>query len=194
VNHCGRGEIRTHGALASTTVFKTVALNHSATRPYHAIICKNLLFCNGFTVILCKIMNGDSTKKVGSGRILGIDYGSKRIGVALSDEKRQFAIPLSVVENNHDLFAKIEKIATDNEVKEIVVGESRNYKGEPNMIFLDSMEFKKKMEQSGFTVYLELEFMTSVQAERIQGKNEMSDASAAAIILQSYLDREKDAV
>ena len=124
-------------------------------------------------------------------RILGIDYGSKRVGVAVSDERRKFALPVSVVQNTPELLAEIEKIAIDNETKEIVIGESRNYKGEPNEIFLDSMEFKDKLEKKGFTVYLEQEFMTSVQAERFQGKTNMTDASADALILQGYLDRNK---
>jgi putative Holliday junction resolvase len=122
-------------------------------------------------------------------RILGIDYGSKRVGVAVSDENRQFALPVSVVSNTITLLEEIQKIAVDNESKEIVMGESRNYKGEPNEILLDSMEFKKKLEKDGFTVHFEPEFMTSVQAERWQGKSILTDASAAAIILQSYLDR-----
>ena len=45
--------------------------------------------------------------------------------------------------------------------------------------------------RSGFEVVLEPEFMTSAQAERLQGKNDKIDASAAALILQSYLDRIK---
>ncbi|MFA6295614.1 MAG: RuvX/YqgF family protein [Candidatus Paceibacterota bacterium] len=130
-------------------------------------------------------------KKTNNSRILGIDYGSKRVGVAVSDEKRQFALPVSVIQNTPELLAEIEKIAIDRETKEIVLGESRNYKGEPNEILLDSMDFKEKLEGLGFTVYFEQEFMTSVQAERFQGKNSMTDASAAALILQSYLDRSK---
>ena len=122
-------------------------------------------------------------------RILGIDYGSKRVGVAISDENRQFAIPVSVVLNTPTLVEEIEKLAIDNEAKEIVLGESMNYKGEPNDIHLQSIKFKEGLEKKGFTVYFEPEFMTSIQAERLQGKNEKSDASAAALILQSYLDR-----
>ena len=124
-------------------------------------------------------------------RILGIDYGSKRVGVAISDPDRKFALPVSVILNSPVLLEEIEKIAIDNEAKEIVMGESRNYKGEPNDIMLDSMDLKDQLEKKGFKVYLELEFMTSVQAERWQGKGNLTDASAAAIILQSYLDRKK---
>jgi putative Holliday junction resolvase len=130
----------------------------------------------------------NNTNNVNS-KIMGIDYGSKRVGVALSDESLKFAIPLSVIENDEDLLTKVQKIAVDSEVKEIVMGESKDYKGLPNPILLDSLEFKSKLESLGFVVYLEPEFMTSVQAERLQGKNDLSDASAAALILQSYLDK-----
>jgi putative holliday junction resolvase len=122
-------------------------------------------------------------------RILGIDYGTRRVGVAVSDERQQFAMPLVTVKNTPDLCAEIAKIATDQEAKDIVVGESRNYKGEPNAIFDDVEVFKKNLEGRGLKVHLELEFMTSMQAERLQGKIEKLDESAAALILQGYLDR-----
>jgi putative Holliday junction resolvase len=136
-------------------------------------------------------MNNEAKKAANTnGRILGIDFGSKRIGLALSDEDRQFAMPLSVIQNSSEYFAEIEKIVIDNGVKEIVLGESRDYKGQPNAILSDSIEFKKKLESRGFIVHFELEFMTSMQAERFQGKTDLTDASAAALILQSYLDKE----
>lgn len=135
------------------------------------------------------IITTGSEKVEGKSRLLGIDYGGKRVGVAVSDEARKLAFPVSVVENTPELVAKIEKIALDNETREIIMGESRDYEGEPNEIMLESIEFKEKLEADGYTVFLEPEFMSSVQAERWQGKNKKSDASAAAIILQSYLDR-----
>lgn len=122
-------------------------------------------------------------------RILGIDYGTKRIGVAVSDESRKFALPVVVVKNGDVALKEIIEIARQHETKEMVIGESRNYKQQPNAIFEEADAFKKELEKAGFMVYLELEFMTSVNAERLQGKNDMSDASAAALILQSYLDR-----
>ncbi len=122
-------------------------------------------------------------------RILGIDYGTKRIGIAVSDESRKFALPVVVVKNSDVALKEIIEIARQHETTEIVIGESRNYKQQPNAIFEEADAFKKELEKAGFKVYLELEFMTSVNAERLQGKNEMSDASAAALILQSYLDR-----
>jgi len=121
-------------------------------------------------------------------RILGIDYGTKRVGVALSDEAGKFAIPLIVVKNSKSLVEDIFGLSKTNGVKEIVLGESRAYDMSENEIMPAIAAFKKELEKAGFIVHLQLEFMTSVQAERFQGKNEMSDASAAALILQAYLD------
>lgn len=145
------------------------------------------MFRNDFTDIVLLFDMTEENKQ--TGKILGIDYGSKRIGLAVSDENRQFAMPLSVIANDEDLMVKLEKIATDNEIKEIVMGESKDYSGKANLILMDSIELKEKLESKGYTVYFEPEFMTSVQAERFQGKTALTDASAAALILQSYLDK-----
>jgi putative Holliday junction resolvase len=124
-------------------------------------------------------------------RLLGIDYGTKRVGIAVSDEAAQFALPFTVIANTKTLVAEIAEIAEKNQVKEIVMGESKDYKGAANAIMADSLELKKQLEAKGFIVHLEPEFMTSMQAERLQGKNAKSDSSAAALILQAYLDKEK---
>jgi len=124
-------------------------------------------------------------------RYLGVDYGSKRVGLAISDENAEFALPLSVITNKPLLIKEVIKVATDNAVKEIVIGESRKYDMSANKILPDILALKDSLEKEKFIVHLELEFMSSVQAERLQGKNDMTDASAAAIILQAYLDRKK---
>ena len=128
-------------------------------------------------------------------RYLGIDYGTKRIGLALSDESAAFAMPLSVVQNSKNTQSSLEevsKIAMQNSIKEIVMGESKNYKGEANTVLPESLNFKMDLEKLGFIVHLEPEFMTSANAERFQGKTDMLDASAAALILQSFLDKKKN--
>ncbi len=128
-------------------------------------------------------------------RYMGIDYGSKRVGIAISDEAGEFAMPLIVLSNaKKDALAMIKEIsdiAKKNNVSEIVIGESKNYKGEANAIMSESLNLKKDLEAAGFTVHLEPEFMTSANAERFQGKHDMLDASAAALILQSFLDKLK---
>jgi putative Holliday junction resolvase len=122
-------------------------------------------------------------------RFLGIDYGSKKVGVALSDEDGEFAIPLSVLKNSKTLLEEVVEIAEENNIGAIVMGESRNYKMEPNAILANSLSFKAELEKKGYVVIMEPEFMTSENAERLQGKHDMLDASAAALILQSYLDK-----
>lgn len=126
-------------------------------------------------------------------RYLGIDYGSKRVGIALSDESNAFALPHKVIENSKKLTEEINDIVCQNNVEVIVVGESKNFKGEDNTIMDAIRKFKEELENKvGKKVIFEPEFMSSQQAERWQGKNDMHDASAAAIILQSYLDRLKN--
>ena len=83
-----------------------------------------------------------------SGRIIGIDYGSKRVGVAISDEGRQFALPKVVIDNTSaaqkaNLIEEVAKIAADSGATDVVVGESRNYAGEANTILPDILEFKR---------------------------------------------------
>ena len=122
-------------------------------------------------------------------RLLGIDYGTKHIGIALSDEGGQFAMPLNVLSSSKNLLQEVLEIIKENKAEEIVMGESRDYKGKANAVLAKSLEFKKQMEAEGLKVHLEPEFMTSENAERLQGKHDMLDASSAALILQSFLDK-----
>jgi putative holliday junction resolvase len=123
---------------------------------------------------------------------IGIDYGSKRVGIAVSDQDGNMAFPHTVLKNDEKLLNSIIKIAEEKNSKAIVVGESKDYHGDDNEIMGEVNEFKKALEGKGFEVFLEPEFLTSLQASHIQGENEMIDASAAAIILQSFLDKRKN--
>jgi putative Holliday junction resolvase len=122
-------------------------------------------------------------------KYIGIDYGKKRVGVAVSDEVGQFALPKEVLANDENLVEKITAIVKGNDAVAIIVGESKDYKGKDNLIMEKITTFKKELELLGVKVILEPEFMTSVAAARFQGKNALHDASAAALILQSYLDK-----
>ncbi len=127
-------------------------------------------------------------------KFLGIDYGTKRIGLAVSDENGKLAFPREVVKNNGELFRKIERIIYAEKVSEVVVGESLDFAGLPNLLmkeidfFVVSLEKKFKI-----AVCLEKEFLTSVEARRY-GQGDQVDASAAALILQRYLDKKNQAV
>lgn len=125
-------------------------------------------------------------------RFLGIDYGTKRVGLALSDEEGTMAFPKRVVPNSARLVREIEDIIKKERVEAIVVGESKNYKGEDNKIMDEVRAFVETMKrQTALPVYFEPEFLTSAEAAHVQPELAKLDASAAAIILQSYLDKER---
>ena len=122
-------------------------------------------------------------------RYLGIDYGTKRVGLALSDEEGDFAYPLSVLENTEDLISEIVKLCKENNVGTVVVGESKDFSQKENDIMQEIKPFVENLKEvTGLKVFMHPEFMTSMEAEHIQGHNDMHDASAAALILKSYLD------
>lgn len=122
-------------------------------------------------------------------RYIGIDYGSKRIGIALTDSSGRMAFPNCVVQNSRNAMNEILALIKKNEVGAIVTGESRDRNGLQNLIMLEARPFCDELaKQAGIPIYYRLESYTSVQAAKIQGDNAMNDASAAAIILQQYLD------
>lgn len=128
-------------------------------------------------------------------RLLGIDFGRKRVGIAVSDEEQKIAFPKAVYLNDKKLISRIVEYCKDNSVVGIVLGESKNFKGEDNSVMKDILRFKIKIEKTiSLPVFMEPEFMSSSEAGkmRVPGDDEeMLDASAAAVILQSYLDKIK---
>ena len=173
-----------------TPVFKTGALNHYATPP----VTDTIHF-------LCTI------RYAGRMKYLGIDYGTRRIGVAVSDETGTLAFPLGVVAAGAGALGEVLELARENEVGAIVMGESRNFQGEPNPVMKEVLKFTVLLEEAGCNIIFEPEFMTSVGAshqfahthDHKTGRpsrkealsQEMLDSSAAALILQSYLDRNR---
>ena len=135
-------------------------------------------------------------------RYLGIDYGTKRVGVAVSDEMGSLAFPRAIFSNNAELIPNILKLFEEEEIGGIVLGESHTQSGQENKVMKEITVFKEKLEQeTGRQVFLESEFMTSMEASRQrfemqseQGRNTRSDKtkiddSAAALILQRFLDK-----
>lgn len=145
-----------------------------------------------------------------NGRFLGIDYGTKRIGVATSDEDGVLAFPKEIVLNDSNSFKRLGEIIKMENVSEIVVGESVDFSGKLNAlsarIEVFILELKDKFK---LPIHKQKEFLTSVEARRhqdfggqarkLESGNQHSrlkqiksghiDASAAALILQRYLDR-----
>ena len=132
-------------------------------------------------------------------RILAIDHGSKRIGIAVSDELKMIAQPLEFIpaEPFADFLARLEELIRDKEVESILVGLPRNMDGSYGLAASKVHDFVAAL-KSAVAVPIKTwdERLTSAQANRllIQGnvrrdkRKQKVDAMAAAILLQSYLD------
>jgi putative Holliday junction resolvase len=136
-------------------------------------------------------------------KYLGLDYGTRRIGIAISDDTGSLAFPLTVIQAGQGSLEQVAALVKEHAVEKIIIGESRDFKGEANAVMEDITQFKKDLEElSAMTVEFEREFFTSTMAARQFAPQQKSrkanpphdtlDASAAALILQSYLDRNKN--
>jgi putative Holliday junction resolvase len=135
-------------------------------------------------------------------RIIGIDYGRKRVGVAVSDPLGIFASALETV-HSAKIIEYLKKYAENETVVRFVVGYPMNTNGQPAEAAKDVDAFLKQLAKAfpDTPVTLEDERFTSVLAHRamIDGgmkkqdrmKKESVDKISAAIILQSYMDRRK---
>lgn len=133
-------------------------------------------------------------------KLLGIDYGEKKIGIALSDEDGTMAFPRSIVQNDADFLAHILELIAKEGVGAVVVGESKDFRGEDNPIMKRVTTFKRALEEKcSLPVYLEPELLSTKEANRPpdkqvskEGGSGLADASAAAIILQSFINKQKN--
>lgn len=123
-------------------------------------------------------------------RLMGIDYGTKRIGVALTDDKCMMAFPHAVYANDTQVIKTLETLTQKEDVKKIIIGHSLGRKGTPNKIHTLVEEFIQDLTlHIGIPIELEPEQYTTQEAIRFQGRNDMTDASAASVILNSYITR-----
>ncbi|MCW5552373.1 MAG: Holliday junction resolvase RuvX [Verrucomicrobiae bacterium] len=132
-------------------------------------------------------------------RILALDHGTKRVGVAVSDELKVIASPLEYIpaEPFADLLTRLKQILREKEIELILIGMPRNMDGSYGPAALKVQEFVAVLKDA-LTIPIKTldERLTTVQAQRflIQGnvrrdkRKEKVDKTAAAILLQSYLD------
>lgn len=125
-------------------------------------------------------------------RYMGIDFGSKKIGLAFSDESGSMAFPHGVIPNDKVMFKTILSLIEEKNVAEVVVGHSLDKDGNANKIHAAVEELITDITlQVGIPVHLEPEQFSTQQAVRIQGRTDQTDAAAAAIILDSFITRKK---
>lgn len=125
-------------------------------------------------------------------RYMGIDYGGKRVGVAFSNDDGTMAFPHSVIKNDGELIRNLVALAKAERAEAIVIGASRNLEGGSNPIQdrIDDCILDLTLEL-GMPVHSEPEVYSTQEAIREQGRNDMTDASAASIILNSYLMKQR---
>ena len=132
-------------------------------------------------------------------RYLGVDYGSSKIGLALSDEGGVMGFPHAIIPNTPRLIDEVSALVEREGVGAVIIGDSRTLSGGENRIAERARAFGESLaERSGKPVFYESEVFTSAEARRLPGKEVKSrsskvhakvDASAAALILTSYLSR-----
>lgn len=125
-------------------------------------------------------------------RLLGIDFGTKKVGLALTDESGSMAFPYGVIPNDTSFLKSIESLIAEKNVTAVVIGHSLNLDGTPNAVQAKIEEFIGDLTlRSPIPIHLEPEQMTTQQAATTTGRNSQTDASAAALILESYLSKQK---
>jgi len=132
-------------------------------------------------------------------RILSLDHGTRRIGVAVSDELKLIAQPLEYIptEPREDFLVRLKQIVIEKEIELVLVGMPRNMDGTYGPAAQKVKEFVAALApEISIPIKTLDERLTSAQANRVllQGnvrradRKQKVDAMAAAILLQSYLD------
>ncbi len=138
-------------------------------------------------------------------RILAVDHGEKRIGLALSDPTATIASPLRVIEHTSRLMdaAQVANLAAENEVALIVIGQSYDEEGKPNLAGRRAAKFAEALkEQTQIPVILWDESFSTQEARATRIEMGVSrkkraghmDELAAVMILKSYLDANRPMV
>lgn len=136
-------------------------------------------------------------------RIMGLDFGSKTVGVAISDSLLITAQGIEIIRRKEEnklrqTLARIEELAAEYEVTEIVLGLPKNMNATEGVRAELTQEFKDKLERrTGLPVSMWDERLTTVAADKImmeagvrrENRKNYVDMIAAVLILQGYLDR-----
>ncbi|HMD14029.1 MAG TPA: Holliday junction resolvase RuvX [Bacteroidota bacterium] len=133
-------------------------------------------------------------------RILGLDYGSKRIGVAVSDPLRIIAKGISVIEQSPSMMEQLGMLVSSYDIGEIVVGMPLTLKGEKRQTAEEVEKFINRLHEAfsipvvsideRFTSRLAQETIRLMGVKKKQRQVKKTiDMTAAALILQQYLDR-----
>ena len=121
--------------------------------------------------------------------ILGIDHGTKRIGLAIARGGVKLAYPLKTIENDQFTLEKFKKIIAEEKVKKIILGLPRNLSAQDTKQTAIVREFGEQLAQLGIEMDWQDETSSTERAISKGATKADKDAWAAAFILQDYLDR-----
>lgn len=131
---------------------------------------------------------------------LGLDLGSKTLGVSISDKSNIISSPLEVIryEKEEELFNRLKEIIEEKNITKIILGNPLNMNGTESKRSIISYEFKSKLTSKfNIDVIMQDERLSTVEAENIlisnntrrKKRRKVIDKMASTIILQTYLDR-----
>lgn len=131
---------------------------------------------------------------------LGLDLGSKTLGVSISDKSNIISSPLEVIryEKEEELFSRLKEIIEEKNITKIILGNPLNMNGTESKRSIISYEFKDKLtSEFNIEVIMQDERLSTVEAENIlisnntrrKKRRKVIDKMASTIILQTYLDR-----
>ena len=122
-------------------------------------------------------------------KFLGIDYGAKRIGIAVSDENGSIAFPRETLANMHGVIESIQKIIREEKIGFVVVGDTKSYGGIPNPVTFKVKDFVDDLKKVlDVPIASSWEAGSTMEANRYDPAGAHNDSAAAAVILQRYLD------
>ncbi|MFC2083830.1 Holliday junction resolvase RuvX [Bacteroidota bacterium] len=131
-------------------------------------------------------------------RILCIDYGEKRIGIAVSDPLRLFAIPVTTIKNDKNLWKNLIQLLDDYNVKKIVLGYPLSENGQKSNSTLMVEKFKGELEKrvkteivlfdERYSSLIAKDIIIKIVSSKKKRRNkELLDKASAAVILEDYL-------
>ncbi len=122
-------------------------------------------------------------------KILGIDYGEKRIGLAISDESQTVAFELDIL-SPKEFFNQIHQLINSQQISKIILGWPLNMSGEETKKTREVENFKFKIKKkTGLPVEIIDERLSSQMAEHLSHSKKNLDSLAAQILLQNYLNK-----
>ncbi|MBC7982182.1 Holliday junction resolvase RuvX [Candidatus Parcubacteria bacterium] len=143
-------------------------------------------------------------------KYLGLDYGTKKIGIAISDERESLAFPRDIIINDEKHIEFVQHLCDQEEITYIVIGKSIDFNGKDNAIEKHITEFIKILNKDKkYTIHRMDERMTtsliasqtrhsfqkkqnsknfSKNAKAVRDNTKDDDAKVAALILQNFLD------